>query len=82
MGSAVQINLLVIPVSVIAGWILNQDMTLHFPIFETAVLFISVNVVNGIVNDGKSNWLEGMLLLVLYGIIAICFAMIGESTLV
>ncbi len=81
MGSAAQINLLVIPFTVLAGWFLNQPMTLHFPLFETVVLFISVNVVSGIVNDGKSNWLEGVLLLVLYGIIAINFLFIGENTL-
>lgn len=31
--------------------------------FESVVLFLSVLVVNYVVSDGKSNWLEGFILL-------------------
>ena len=41
-----QIALLVTPFLVILGWIIGQDMTLHFETFETVVFFLSVLVVN------------------------------------
>lgn len=42
-------------------------------IVETAVFFISVLVVTYIVQDGKSNYLEGAMLFGLYVIIAVAF---------
>lgn len=59
IGSSMQIALLVTPFLVILGWIINQPMTLHFEIFETVVFFLSVLVVTYVVQDGKSNYLEG-----------------------
>ena len=46
IGSSMQIALLVTPFLVILGWIMGQDMTLHFETFETVVFFLSVLVVN------------------------------------
>ncbi len=73
LGSSMQIALLVTPVTVIVGWIIDQPMTLHFNLFETTVLFVSVFVVNGTIADGKSHWLEGVLLLSSYLMIAFAF---------
>ena len=36
-----------------------------FDPFESIVLFLSVLTVNYVVQDGKSNWLEGMILICL-----------------
>jgi Ca2+:H+ antiporter len=59
IGSSMQIALLVTPFLVILGWIINKDMTLHFELFETVVFFLSVLVVTYVIQDGKSNYLEG-----------------------
>jgi len=59
IGSSMQIALLVTPFLVILGWAINQDMTLHFETFETVVFFLSVLVVTYVIQDGKSNYLEG-----------------------
>jgi len=48
-------------------------MTLHFETFETVVFFLSVLVVTYVIQDGKSNYLEGAMLLGLYIIIALAF---------
>lgn len=48
-------------------------MSLHFSVFETSVMFISVFVVNLVLTDGKSNYLEGAMLLSLFSIIALAF---------
>lgn len=63
IGSSLQIALFVTPFLVILGWIINRDMTLHFETFETVVFFVSVLVVNYLIQDGKSNYLEGAMCL-------------------
>lgn len=69
VGSSMQIALLVTPFLVILGWIINQPMTLHFEIFETVVFFLAVLVTNYLISDGKSNYLEGAMLIGMYIII-------------
>ena len=76
IGSSLQIALLVTPISVIVGWGLNVQMTLAFTTFETAVVFVSVLIVNGLITDGESNYLEGCLLLATYLIIGLSFFLI------
>ncbi|KAI1797366.1 calcium/proton exchanger [Ganoderma leucocontextum] len=73
VGSSIQIALFVIPFIVTLGWIIGKPLSLLFDPFESIVLFLSVLVVNYVVQDGKSNWLEGMILMCLYVIIAVTF---------
>ncbi|RFU75340.1 ca2+:h+ antiporter [Trichoderma arundinaceum] len=73
IGSSIQIALGVTPFLVIVGWIIGRDMTLHFETFETVAFAVSVLVVTYTVQDGKSNYLEGAMLLGLYIIIAVAF---------
>ncbi|ORX61098.1 calcium/proton exchanger [Piromyces finnis] len=73
IGSSMQIALMVIPFLVIVGWIINIDLTLVFSLFETVIVFVSVLIVNQLINDGKSNWLEGIMLISAYCIIAIAY---------
>ncbi|KAI0244017.1 hypothetical protein L0F63_003697 [Massospora cicadina] len=73
LGSSMQIALFVTPTLVLIGWAIGQPLTLFFDTFETAVLFISVLIVNYLIQDGKSNWLEGLTLLAAYLIIALAF---------
>lgn len=63
IGSSLQIALFVTPFLVILGWIMGQPMTLHFEIFETVVFFLSALIVTLLIQDGKSNYLEGVLCL-------------------
>lgn len=73
IGSSMQIALLVTPALVLLGWAIDVPMTLHFELFETVVFFLSVLVVTYVIQDGKSNYLEGAMLLGLYIIIALAF---------
>ncbi|KAF1832244.1 vacuolar calcium ion transporter /H(+) exchanger [Decorospora gaudefroyi] len=73
IGSSMQIALFVTPFLVILGWIIHQPMTLHFQSFETMVFFISVLIVNYLIQDGKSNYLEGAMCIGIYAIIALAF---------
>ena len=70
LGSSIQIALFVTLIVVILGWILDKDMSLYFNLFETATLFVSTFIVNFLVLDGRSNYLEGALLCTCYVIIA------------
>lgn len=73
IGSATQIAMLVAPVLVLASLLLLQPMNLVFNIFELVSIVLSVLIVNLIVADGESNWLEGAQLLGAYAIIAVAF---------
>jgi Ca2+:H+ antiporter len=48
-------------------------MNLVFNPFELASILLSVIIVNLVLEDGESNWLEGVQLLIAYFIIAIAF---------
>lgn len=71
VGSSIQIALFVTPVIVLLGWILGKDMSLFFSLFETVSLFVSAFIVNFLVLDGRSNYLEGALLMAAYVIIGL-----------
>ena len=70
VGSSIQIAIFVTPLVVILGWMIGRDMTLYFNLFETVCLFVTAFVVNFLVLDGRSNYLEGSLLMAAYCIIA------------
>ncbi|ETW83026.1 hypothetical protein HETIRDRAFT_383078 [Heterobasidion irregulare TC 32-1] len=80
VGSTIQTALFVIPFMVILGWILNKPLALLFDPFESVVMYISVHTMGYVVADGKSNWLEGAILICLYMIIAVCFWFYPGST--
>jgi Ca2+:H+ antiporter len=63
--------LFITPFIVLLGWCMGKQMTLYFTLFETVSLFVSVFVVNFLVLDGRSNYLEGALLCASYLIIAV-----------
>ncbi|SPQ18461.1 de59bd48-ff8c-44bb-9daa-8e2ccbac04d6 [Thermothielavioides terrestris] len=71
VGSSIQIALFVTPLVVILGWALGRDMSLFFTLFETVCVFVSAFIVNFLVLDGRSNYLEGALLCAAYVIIAV-----------
>ncbi|OKP14261.1 Vacuolar calcium ion transporter [Penicillium subrubescens] len=73
IGSSLQIALFVTPFLVILGWIMGIEMTLHFQTFETVAFFISGLVVTLLIQDGKSNYLEGGMCLGMYLILALAF---------
>jgi len=73
LGSSLQIALFVTPFLVVLGWIMDRPMTLHFETFETVSFFLASLVVTLLIEDGKSNYLEGLMCLGMYAIIALAF---------
>jgi len=73
VGSSMQIALFVAPVLVLAGWLMGKPMDLNFNPFELVAVVVSVLIANSISSDGKSNWLEGTLLLATYLVLGFAF---------
>ena len=73
MGSPTQIAVFIAPLMVIIAWALGVPLTFEFGILETVSAFLAVLIVNSIAADGKSNWLEGAMLLSSYGVLAAAF---------
>jgi Ca2+:H+ antiporter len=73
VGSATQIVMLVAPLLVLISLLFPQPMSLVFNTFELIAIVLSVLIVNFVVEDGESNWLEGLQLIMAYCIIAVAF---------
>jgi Ca2+:H+ antiporter len=73
VGSSMQIALFVAPLLVIIGWFIGQPMDLNFNTFELVAVAVAVLLANSISSDGRSNWLEGSLLVATYAILGFAF---------
>jgi len=73
VGSSTQIAVFVAPAIVMLAWLINVPLTFQFGLFETLATFLAVLITNAIASDGKSNWLEGSMLLATYAILAVAF---------
>lgn len=73
VGSTTQIAMLVAPVAVMVSWAFGKPMSLEFIPAELVAILIAVLTVNQVTRDGETNWLEGVLLLGAYAIMATAF---------
>jgi Ca2+:H+ antiporter len=73
VGSSMQIALFVAPVLVFLSYAIGKPMDLLFSTFEVITVAIAAMVVSLVGADGESNWMEGVLLLAVYIIIALAF---------
>ncbi|KAH8425640.1 hydrogen/calcium exchanger domain-containing protein [Aspergillus melleus] len=71
LGPSIQTAFLNAPLAVLVGWGLGKDMDLNFEIFMIVLLVLSILVVGNFLRDGKSNYLEGGLCVLIYVIIAV-----------
>jgi len=73
MGSSLLVALLVAPLLVLVGQAIGQPMDLSFNLFEVVAVAVAVAIANLISLDGRSNWLEGSLLLATYAVLGAAF---------
>ncbi|KAL2479480.1 Vacuolar cation/proton exchanger 3 [Abeliophyllum distichum] len=73
LGSATQIAMFVIPLTVIVSWIIGIDMNLDFNLLETTCLALSIIVTAFALQDGTSHYLKGLVLLLCYLVVGACF---------
>ncbi|KAL4819031.1 hypothetical protein BDW67DRAFT_147927 [Aspergillus spinulosporus] len=71
LGPSIQTALLNAPLAVIVGWGLNKDVSLNFEIFMIVLVVLAILVVGNFLRDGRSNYLEGGLCVLVYIIIAV-----------
>jgi Ca2+:H+ antiporter len=73
VGSSLQIALFVAPVLVFISYGFQAPLDLIFSPFEVAAVGMSVLIVGFVAMDGESHWMEGVMLLGVYVILAVAF---------
>ena len=73
LGSSIQVALLVTPILVFLGPLLGHPLDLTFTLLELGALGAAVITTAFVAMDGKSNWLEGAMLVGVYVIAALAF---------
>jgi Ca2+:H+ antiporter len=73
LGSTLLVALLVVPVLVLVGPLIGHPIDLSFNVYELVAIITAVVVSNLVSLDGRSDWLEGVLLLAAYVILAAGF---------
>lgn len=73
IGSSLQIALFVAPILVFISLLAGNPMRLEFNVFEIAALMAASFIAAIVSLDGESNWFEGVMLLIVYVILAIGF---------
>lgn len=71
VGSSIQIILFAFPLLILIGALTGHPMSIIFNRYELVALIASVAVVSKVASDGESNWFEGLLLTLVYGLLAL-----------
>jgi Ca2+:H+ antiporter len=71
LGSTLQTAMFNGPLAVIVGWGLHRPMGLDFETFDIGVLILAIITVGNFLRDQKSNYLEGLLCVIVYISIAV-----------
>jgi Ca2+:H+ antiporter len=80
VGSSTQIALFVAPVLVFLSYLIAPaPMNLRFTTFELVAIGLAVLAIAFIAHDGETNWMEGVMLLAVYAILALGFYFLPES---
>ncbi|MFD1885277.1 calcium:proton antiporter [Paenibacillus wenxiniae] len=76
VGSSLQIALFVAPVLVFVSFFLGNTMDIVFTTLELVAIMVSVFIAKSIIQDGSTNWYEGLLLIVVYIILGVSFYLV------
>jgi Ca2+:H+ antiporter len=73
MNAASQVALLVIPTLIIASYVVGNPVDFLFSPPQIAALIGSVLIMTQISQDGRCNWLNGLQMLIFFGVISVLF---------
>jgi Ca2+:H+ antiporter len=73
VGASTQVALFVAPVLVFAGYLMGKPMDLHFTAFEIMAIVLAVAIVSRLTSDGECHWMEGVMLIAVYLMLAVGF---------
>jgi Ca2+:H+ antiporter len=81
VGSGIQIALFVAPVLVFASILMGHPhpLDLHFTPMEVVAVVASIGVLALVSQDGESHWMEGVMLLAVYLMLALAFYHLPEA---
>lgn len=74
VGASIQVALFTAPLLVLIGFLIGHplDLVFHSPLELIAIAAVAF-IVNAIAQDGETNWFEGLMLLVVYALLALAF---------
>jgi Ca2+:H+ antiporter len=80
VGSGIQVALFVAPALVFASMLMGHErpLDLHFTPMEIVAVIVSIAILALVAQDGESHWLEGVMLLAVYAILALAFYHLGD----
>jgi len=73
VGSSIQMILLAVPLLVFSAPLLGVHMNLLFSPVEVMAIVLTIVAIRNITSDGRSTWIEGLMLLAVYLMLAIGF---------
>lgn len=79
LGSATQIAVFVVPVTVLVAWIMGIELDLDFNLVETGSFSLTILVTAFALQDGTSHYLKGVVLLLFYVVIGAVFFVTKSS---
>lgn len=82
IGSGLQIVLFVVPLLVLIGWTMGRNLTMDFGIMGGVAVVLSSLLMAHLFGQGRSNYLDGVLCLCLYIVIAASFFVLGADQIV
>jgi len=80
IGSSIQMVLLAVPLLIFSAPLLGEHMDLLFTPFEVAAMVLTIVVIRNLTTDGRSTWIEGMMLLAVYIMLALGFFYLPADT--
>lgn len=76
IGSSLQIALFVAPVLIFVSALMGNTMDIVFTPIELTAIGVSVFIASSVSRDGRTNWYEGFLLLMVYIILGVAFFLV------
>ena len=73
IGSSIQMILLAVPLLVFSAPLLGVDMNLLFSPVEVMAVVLTIIAIRNLTSDGRSTWIEGLMLLAVYLMLAVGF---------
>ena len=71
LGATLQTALFNAPLAIVVGWGLGKNIDLNFDLFTIVMLLLSILTVGRFLQDQKSNYFEGFLLVITYVAVAV-----------
>ena len=73
IGSSIQMILLAVPLLIFSAPLMNVNLNLLFSPVEVSAVVLTIIIIRSLTSDGRSTWIEGLMLLAVYFMLGIGF---------